>query len=102
MISLIFVFLVALPEFVEGRGKKKKKSSPSSGGSGVTCESLGLDCSATCCLVDVCADSKFNCAKVEKRPYSELYYGFITILSITIGLSLLIGIINFCLMYKFF
>ena len=102
MITLIFVLLVALPEFVDGRGKKKKKSAPSTGGSGVTCDSLGLDCSATCCLVDVCADTKFSCAQTVKRPYSELYYGFITIIVITVGLSLLIGVINFCLMYKFF
>jgi hypothetical protein len=42
-----------------------------------------------------------DCAKPFKRPFSELYIGFGTILGITIGVSLFICIINFCITFKF-
>lgn len=85
----------------DARGKKKKKSSSSSGGSTVTCQGLNLDCSATCCLIDVCAETKIECATKFKRPFSELYTGFASIFLIAMGVSVVIGLVNFCLMYKF-
>jgi hypothetical protein len=40
-------FLASLLTLAEARGKKKKKGG--GGGPAPTCQSLGLDCSATCC-----------------------------------------------------
>jgi len=85
----------------DARGKKKKKPGAGGGGSGPTCESLGLDCSATCCAGSECAETKLDCAKEFKRPFQELYIGFGTIIGITAGVSIVIGVINFCLMFKF-
>ena len=100
-ISLILVLaLIFLAPLVDARGKKKKKGG-SGGASGPTCESLGLDCSATCCLGSYCADTKLDCAISYKRPFNELYIGFGTIMGITISFSMLICIGNFCLSYKF-
>ena len=88
--------------FVDARGKKKKPSGGSSGPA-PTCDSLGLDCSATCCnqAGTDCADTKMDCAVPFKRPFSELYIGFGTILGIALGVSLLICLIDCCLLVKF-
>jgi hypothetical protein len=98
---LILVTLVALIDSAEARGKKKKKKA--GGGPAPTCSSLGLDCSNTCCAASgvECAETKIDCAKPFKRPFTELYIGFGTILGITLGVTLLIGFVNFCLMFKF-
>lgn len=90
-----------LPDIAEARGKKKKKKGGGGGTSGPTCATLNLDCSETCCLGDICAEVKLDCATSFKRPFEELYVGFASIFLITIGVSLVIGIINFCLMHKF-
>ncbi len=91
-----------MPEFIDARGKKKKKKAGgSSGAGGPTCATLNLDCSETCCLIDVCAEVKLDCATSFKRPFEELYIGFASIFLITIGVSVVIGIINFCLRHKF-
>jgi len=95
-----FLCLSYMPNIAEARGKKKKKGG-SGGSGGPTCASLGLDCSATCCEGSTCAETKVDCAKPFKRPFKELYYGFATILCITIGVSIFMGIVNFCLQYKF-
>jgi len=103
LISVILVVILLLsyiPE-VDGRGKKKKKKA-AGGGSGPTCESLGLDCSDTCCTGAECAETKLDCANEFRRPYNELYIGFGTILGITIGFSFIVTIGSFCLNYKFF
>jgi hypothetical protein len=44
---------------------------------------------------------KLDCAVPFKRPFSELYIGFGTILGIALGVSLVIAFVNFCLMFKF-
>ncbi len=85
----------------DGRGKKKKKRG-GGGSSGPTCESLGLDCSETCCAGAECAETKLDCATVFRRPYSELYIGFGTIVGIIISISLMVGVGGFCLNHKFF
>ena len=92
---------MALFASADARGKKKKKRG--GGGPAPTCASLGLDCSATCCAQSgvECAETKFDCAVPFKRPFTELYIGFGTILGITIGVSLLIAFVNCCLMFKF-
>ena len=100
--SLFFLISsLMILDYVEARGKRKKKGSSSSNAGGPTCATLGLDCSSTCCQVDVCAEMKLDCAKKFKRPFEELYTGFGSILLITIGISLMICFINFCLMHKF-
>lgn len=86
---------------VDARGKKKKKRRAAGSGSGPTCSSLGLDCSETCCLIDICAETKLDCATRFKRPFSELYIGFASIFGIVLSLSLIVCFVNFCLMYKF-
>jgi hypothetical protein len=95
------ITILTLVDSVEARGKKKKKRG--GGGPAPTCASLGLDCSETCCVPsgEECAETKLDCAKPFKRPFTELYIGFGTILGITIGVSVLIGFVNFCLMFKF-
>jgi hypothetical protein len=95
------ITLVTLFDSADARGKKKKKKA--GGGPAPTCTSLGLDCSATCCAQSgvECAEAKLDCAVPFKRPFTELYIGFGTILGITIGVSVLIGFVNFCLMFKF-
>jgi len=95
------IAIVTLIDSVEARGKKKKKRT--GGGPAPTCASLGLDCSQTCCAQSglECSETKFDCAVPFKRPFTELYIGFGTILGITIGVSLFICIMNFCLMFKF-
>jgi hypothetical protein len=103
MFTLVLVtalLLTSLPG-VDARGKKKKK--PAGGGSsGPSCESLGLDCSKTCCTGAECAETKLDCAKDYRRPYSELYIGFGTLAGITISFSLMISVGHFCLNHKFF
>ena len=95
------ITFVTLFACVEARGKKKKKRG--GGGPAPTCASLGLDCSATCCVPsgEECAETKLDCAVPFKRPFKELYIGFGTILGITIGVSFFIAFVNFCLMFKF-
>ena len=80
---------------------KKKKKRPSGGGSGPTCNSLGLDCTETCCTGEECAETKLDCAKVFKRPFIELYIGFGIIIGITMAASLYVCIGSFCLVHKF-
>ena len=77
------------------RSNQKKKAG---GGPAPTCASLGLDCSETCCAQSgsECAETKLDCAVPFKRPFTELYIGFGTILGITIGVSVFICIMNFC------
>lgn len=87
-------------EEVDARGKKKKKRTSSNNG-GPTCESLGLDCSATCCIDIVCADFKSECAGYINRDYDEIYIGFGSIIAIVIGIPLSLKLVNFCLTYKF-
>jgi len=93
--------LVSMIDLADARGKKKKKKG--GGGPAPTCQSLGLNCDETCCAPSgtECAEAKIDCAKPFKRPFTELYIGFGTILGITIGVSLLIAFVNFCLMFKF-
>jgi len=98
MMLCIFILIIDLSE---ARGKKKKKRPSAGGGSGPTCQSLGLDCSDTCCTGSECAETKLDCAMEFKRPFQELYIGFGTVVGITVGVSVIIGIINFCLMFKF-
>ena len=100
LIMMILCLFLMLIDISEARGKKKKKR-PSAGNSGPTCESLGLDCSETCCSGSECAESKLDCAAEFKRPFLELYIGFGTVFGITMGVSIIIGVINFCLMFKF-
>ena len=88
-----------LIDLSEARGKKKKKRA--GGSSGPTCESAGLDCSKTCCTGAECAEVKLDCAKEFRRPFQELYIGLGTVFGITMGASVVIGIMNFCLMFKF-
>ena len=94
------IILLALIDGVDARGRKKKKR-PSVGSSGPTCASLGLDCSETCCAGSECAESKLDCATPFQRPFIELYIGFGTILGITICVSTIICVGNFCLQFKF-
>ena len=96
---MILCVILMLIEMSDARGKKKKKGG--GGSSGPTCASLGLDCSDTCCTGSECAETKLDCATSYKRPFIELYIGFGTIAGITIGVSLITGLVNFCLMYKF-
>ncbi len=91
--------LILLFDIVDARGKKKKKRG--AGGTGPTCASLGLDCSETCCTGSECAEVKLDCAVAYKRPFTELYIGFGTVIGITVGVSIIIGLVNFCLMFKF-
>lgn len=70
--AIMIIFLVAyLPMQVEARGKKKKKGGGGGEAAPPTCESLGLDCSATCCDVDnsVCRVMILDCAKITLRPF---------------------------------
>lgn len=97
----VILICLSLPDLVDARGKKKKKKAAGGGSSGPTCATLGLDCSETCCLGDVCAETKLDCAKKFKRPFSELYTGFASIFLIAIGVTVVICFVNFCLMYKF-
>ena len=94
------LLLTSLPG-VDARGKKKKKAG-GGGSSGPTCESLGLDCSDTCCTGSECAETKLDCAKEFRRPYSELYIGFGTIFGIVASFSILISVGHFSLNHKFF
>ena len=100
LVLVMALLLTSLPG-ADGRGKKKKKR-PAGGGSGPTCESLGLDCSDTCCTGDECAETKLDCAKEFRRPYAELYIGFGTVLGIVVSFSLMISTGHFCLNHKFF
>ena len=100
-VLLVTVLLITSFPGVDARGKKKKKAG-GGGSSGPTCESLGLDCSATCCTGSECADTKLDCATNFRRPYSELYIGFGTIIGITVSFSLMVAIGDFCLNQKFF
>lgn len=99
--TLALIILTSHPLTVDARGKKKKKKAGGASTGGPSCASLGLDCSATCCLENVCADNKLDCAVKFKRPFEELYTGFASIFLITLGVSIVIWAINFCLMYKF-
>ena len=101
MILLITFFLASLLSLADARGKKKKKGG--SGGPAPTCASLGLDCSETCCAQSgsECAELKLDCAVPFKRPFTELYIGFGTLIAIAMGVSLIISFVNFCLMFKF-
>jgi hypothetical protein len=98
---LLAILTLDMMKGVDARGKKKKAAGGGSGSSGPTCESLGLDCSETCCTGAECAETKLDCAVTFKRPFTELYIGFGTILGITISFSIIICIGNFCLGYKF-
>lgn len=100
-LTFAFLLLCEMPLIAEGRGKKKKKSAGGASGGGMQCVALGLDCSATCCMGDYCADTKLDCAVKVKRPYDELYTGFASIFCIITGVSVFVSLINFCLMYKF-
>jgi hypothetical protein len=92
------ILLCEFPLHVDARGKKKKKKT--GGGNGQ--ENICIDdCSATCCISGSCADTKIDCATKFKRPFDELYTGFASIFCITLGVSVFIGLVNFCLMYKF-
>lgn len=101
--TLVFVTALLLTSIpgADARGKKKKKRGGGSS-SGPTCESLGLDCSDTCCTGEECAETKLDCAKEFRRPYSELYIGFGTIFGIVVSFSLMISMGHFCLNHKFF
>lgn len=43
-----------------------------------------------------------DCIHYERRPYSELYIGFIVVLLIVVGIPTCIGLMEFILQYKFF
>ena len=102
MTLVLILFLVLTPmSGVDARGKKKKKRRPSTGSSGPTCESLGLDCSETCCTGAECAETKLDCAIVYQRPFIELYIGFGVIIGISLSLSIAVCVGNFCLQFKF-
>ena len=96
---IVLLSLLTFPLLTEARGKKKK-SGGAAGGAPI-CPSLGLDCSQTCCLYNYCAESKLDCVTYFERPFNELYKGFATIFLIIVGISILIAIINFCMIYKF-
>ena len=93
-VLLVTVLLLTSLPGVDARGKKKKKR-PSGGSSGPTCQSLGLDCSATCCQGSECAEMKLDCAIAFQRPFMELYIGFGTIIGITVMLSIIVCVGNF-------
>ncbi len=78
LLAVVMVSFLLLSSFaaVDARGKKKKKLGGGGAGAGPTCSSLGLDCSATCCNIAECAETKLDCATAFKRPYIELYIGF--------------------------
>ncbi len=95
-VTLLLLF--EMPGLAEARGKKKKKKSGGATGADNVCLD---DCSATCCISGSCAETKIDCATKFKRPFDELYTGFASIFCITMGVSVFIGLINFCLMYKF-
>jgi hypothetical protein len=63
---VLFTFMLLI-DLSEARGKKKKKRV--GGSSGPTCESLGIDCSETCCTGSECAETKLDCAKEYRRPF---------------------------------
>lgn len=52
-------------------------------------------------MINYCADSKLDCAVNIKRPFIELYTGLGAIFGIIIGVTFLIYLVNFCLIYKF-
>ncbi|TNV77921.1 hypothetical protein FGO68_gene16686 [Halteria grandinella] len=97
-LMLALLFFCEMPLSAEARGKKKKKKSGGGGAQEAVCLD---DCSATCCLSGDCADTKIDCAQKFKRPFDELYTGFASIFCITMGVSVFIGLVNFCLRYKF-
>eukprot|EP00347_Sterkiella_histriomuscorum_P009552 403340767 len=92
--SLIVVMLLNLIIFVEGRGKKKKRS----GGSLATCT---MDCSPTCCLDSVCATDAADCAGYVNRELMEMYFGFSAIIALMLGIPSIICLFNFCLLHRF-
>lgn len=101
MAFLVLYFIaILLISNVDARGRKKKKRSGGSSG-GPTCETLGLDCSATCCLDIECALDLTECAGYITRAYSEVYIGFGALIALVVGIPLSIKVINFCLTYKF-
>ena len=53
---ILAILSIDMMKGVEDRGKKKKAGG-GGGSSGPTCESLGLDCSATCCTGAECAET---------------------------------------------
>ena len=99
LLVLYFIAILLITN-VDARGKKKKKRSGSSS-SGPTCETLGNDCSATCCIDIVCAEDITECAGYVNRAYREVYIGFGSLIALVIGIPLSIRLINFCLTYKF-
>ena len=42
-----------------------------------------------------------ECIHYERRPYSELYIGFIVVILIVVGIPACIGLMEFILQYKF-
>ena len=65
------------------------------------CQQMGLDCSSSCCLYNYCAETKLDCVTYWYRPFTDLYVGLGSVFAIIIGVSVVICIINFCVVYKF-
>ena len=97
------LFLDHSPVHCRGGRKKKKGSGSGSIGlyTGPTCEQLGLNCNATCCLDNMCAEDIEECAGYFNREFQEIYVGFGTIICLAIGIPIAIKFFNCCLLYKF-
>lgn len=97
-----FLTLLLLLTIAESRGSKRNIP-PDPNAPQDPCQARGLDCSSTCCQVNVCAPvlNEDNCAGYIKRPYVELYIGFGAVFALIIGTPIIVSIINCLVLTKF-